>query len=191
MSLTRTVLVPTAAGELAVRAVRPGPEGWGLEIVAGDADALSTSRGRPRGRGVGEIRVRARPARRAMCEVADADRRASDCRSSAPFATSTPGDYSIVVALDWYRTRWNDESFDGHRAYTSMTVRRRRQSKRDSRAAAGHSADPIDGRHPASLSLDDLRSDVPDHRGVAIPRGDGCVSRRAERAALDRARARS
>ena len=37
VSLTQTVRVPTAAGELAIRAVRPGPEGWGLEIVSGDA----------------------------------------------------------------------------------------------------------------------------------------------------------
>src|SRR6185436_14447567 len=49
LSLTRTVRVPTAAGELAIRAVRPGPEGWGLEIVSGDAtrslEGLASGRG--------------------------------------------------------------------------------------------------------------------------------------------------
>jgi len=38
MSLARTVIVPTRLGEIAVRAVQPGPNGWGYEIVSGDED---------------------------------------------------------------------------------------------------------------------------------------------------------
>lgn len=36
LGLTRLVRVPTEFGELSLRAVEPGPDGWGIEIVNGD-----------------------------------------------------------------------------------------------------------------------------------------------------------
>jgi putative ABC transport system permease protein len=43
LSLTRLIRVPTEVGELSLRAVEPGPDGWGIEIVDGDQEtALRT-----------------------------------------------------------------------------------------------------------------------------------------------------
>ena len=39
LTLTRSRVVPTAHGEVAIRAVRPGARGWGLTVVTGDAAA--------------------------------------------------------------------------------------------------------------------------------------------------------
>jgi putative ABC transport system permease protein len=39
LSLSRTLWIPTPTGALQLRAVEPGPNGWGLEIVEGDPDA--------------------------------------------------------------------------------------------------------------------------------------------------------
>ncbi|MBN1237872.1 MAG: ABC transporter permease [Gammaproteobacteria bacterium] len=39
VSMTRFARLPTAEGEVSLRAVRPGPDGWGLELTSGGDDA--------------------------------------------------------------------------------------------------------------------------------------------------------
>ena len=40
-SLTRFIRLPTAAGEVSLRALDPGPDGWGLRMTAGGAEAVA------------------------------------------------------------------------------------------------------------------------------------------------------
>ena len=91
LALTRARVVPTAHGDVAIRAVQPGARGWGLELVAGDARRGVRCAGRRNGRHrVGAPVVRARSARRRRARAAVAARACSACRSSARFATSIP-----------------------------------------------------------------------------------------------------
>src|SRR5690606_34177011 len=39
-SLNESMRIPTALGDLGLRASRPGPEGWGLDVVEAGPDAL-------------------------------------------------------------------------------------------------------------------------------------------------------
>lgn len=122
LSLTRTVRVPTAAGELAIRAVRPGPEGWGLEIVSGDAtrslEDLASGRGAvaserfafARNLAVGDVLPLPTPVGEERLPIL------------GTFRDFNTGDYSIVVALDWYRARWADDTLTGLGVYVDKGV---------------------------------------------------------------------
>jgi len=106
------VVLPTEYGELAVRGIRPGPRGWGLEIVAGDADALGElAAGRgvvaserftfARGLTVGDELALPAP---------EGERRLPIVGVFRDFNT---GDYSVVIALDLYRRLFRDTSLTG------------------------------------------------------------------------------
>jgi putative ABC transport system permease protein len=113
LSLTRTVIVPTAAGEIAVRGVRPGPAGWGFEIVSGDGDdarrRLAAGTGViaserlafARGLAVGDTISLPTPAGEKSLPVL------------ATFRDFNTGAYSVVVSLDWLRREWNDSALTG------------------------------------------------------------------------------
>jgi putative ABC transport system permease protein len=113
VSLTRMVLIPTPAGELAVRALRPGPKGFGLEIVDGEpADALAAVAD---GRG---LVASERYAFARNLSVGDALELPTPTGIErlpivGTFRDFNTGDYSVAVALDWYRTRWGDDSLTG------------------------------------------------------------------------------
>ncbi len=117
VSLTHTVRVPTAAGELAIRAVRPGPEGWGLEIVAGDAARALENVASGRGAVVSERFAFARKLAvgdELVLPTPEGEERLPIVGTFRDFNT---GDYSIVVALDWYRARWADDTLTGLGVY--------------------------------------------------------------------------
>jgi putative ABC transport system permease protein len=113
VALTRTVLVPTPTGEIAVRAVRPGPDGWGLQIVGADpALALAeVAAGRgvvvserlafARGLTVGESLAIPTPGGTQRLPIVGA------------FRDFNTGAYSVVVGLDWSRRYWNDSLLTG------------------------------------------------------------------------------
>jgi putative ABC transport system permease protein len=113
VSLTRSVVLPTDYGELAVRGVRPGPRGWGLEIVSGDADSAlaEVAAGSAvvaserftfaRGLKVGEQLTLPTP---------EGPRRLPIVGAFRDFNT---GDYSVVMALDFYRRAFGDASLTG------------------------------------------------------------------------------
>jgi putative ABC transport system permease protein len=117
LSLTRNVLVPTAAGELAVRAVQPGPEGWGLEIVSEDGGGALAELASGRGIVASERFTFARNLR--VGEELSLPTPAGEQRLPivGVFRDFNTGDYSIVVALDWYRARWNDDKLTGLGVY--------------------------------------------------------------------------
>jgi putative ABC transport system permease protein len=113
LTLTRTEVVPTTRGDVAIRAVQPGSRGWGLELVAGDADdafaALAEGRGVlaserllfARDLGVGdELEVPA-PAGLERLQIAGA------------FRDFNTGEPSIVMTLQRYRAVWRDYELSG------------------------------------------------------------------------------
>ncbi|MGH8131002.1 MAG: ABC transporter permease, partial [Steroidobacteraceae bacterium] len=117
LSLARTLRIPTASGELQLRAFEPGPKGWGLEIVEGDSGAalaafrteqavvVSESLARRRGIAIGEELVL--PA------------------ANGPLAFTVAGvfrDYSsdrgaVVMRLGGYRRHWQDDRLTGIGVY--------------------------------------------------------------------------
>src|SRR5690606_26436893 len=98
-------------GELAVRAMQPGPAGWGLDIVAGNdaLAALATGNGvvaserlaLSRGLEVGDEIALPTPDGEMRWPVAGL------------FRDFNTGDYSVVIALDTYRRTWRDETLTG------------------------------------------------------------------------------
>ena len=113
LSLARTLRIPTTSGGLQLRAVEPGPEGWGLQIVEGDPGAalsafrtgravvVSESLARRRGIAIGEELVL--PA------------------ANGPLAFVVAGvfrDYSsdrgaVVMRLEAFRRHWQDDRLTG------------------------------------------------------------------------------
>jgi putative ABC transport system permease protein len=108
LTLTQNRIVPTTRGDVAVRAVQPGRRGFGLAIVAGDADEalaqLATGRAVvaserllfARGLQVGAELELAAPTGPARLPIAAAFR---------DFNTSTPG---IVMSLERYQRTFRD-----------------------------------------------------------------------------------
>jgi putative ABC transport system permease protein len=113
VSLTRTIVLPTKYGELAVRAVRPGPRGWGLEIVAGDPGTAFAAVGDGRGLVASERFTFARGL--AVGDEITLPTPAGDRQLPlvGVFRDFNTGDYSVVVALELYRTLFLDGALTG------------------------------------------------------------------------------
>ena len=113
LSLTRTRIVPTTHGEIAVRAVQPGVRGWGLELVGGDEvaalDALAGGTGVVASERllfasefrVGDVLELPAPAGVQRLPIVAAFR---------DFNTGVP---AVVLALDRYRRNWGDDELTG------------------------------------------------------------------------------
>jgi putative ABC transport system permease protein len=113
LTLTRTRIVPTAHGNVAIRAVRPGARGWGLTIVAGERDtalqALAAGSGViaserllfSSGLRVGDELELPTPTGTKPSRVVGAFR---------DFNTGVP---AVVMALDAYRRDWGDDVLTG------------------------------------------------------------------------------
>lgn len=113
VTVTRTVVLPTELGEIAIRALRPGARGWGVVVVQGDErEALA---GLAAGEGVlaSERLLLAR-------DLAIGDR----LRLPSPegmrefpiagaFRDFNTGNYGVVMSLDRYRRDWSDDGISG------------------------------------------------------------------------------
>ena len=113
LTLTRTRIVPTAHGEIAIRAVRPGARGFGLSIVAGDGaaafDALAAGTG---------VVASERLLFSSSLRVGDALEIPSPTGvQGAPivgaFRDFNTGVPAVVMALDAYRRDWRDSELTG------------------------------------------------------------------------------
>jgi putative ABC transport system permease protein len=109
LSLGRYTKIKTPSGELALRALRPGPRGWGIEIIAGDraeaiaklaagsavliSEPLALRRGPDR---TGQIELPTRRGKKVF-DVAGVFR---DYRTDGG---------SVLLDLDLYRRHWNDD----------------------------------------------------------------------------------
>jgi putative ABC transport system permease protein len=113
LTLTRTRVVPTAHGEIAIRAVRPGVRGFGLSIVAGGSaaalDALAAGTGVvaserllfSSGLEVGDALEMPSPTGALRLPIVGAFR---------DFNTGVP---AVVMTLDSYRRDWRDGELTG------------------------------------------------------------------------------
>lgn len=107
-SLTRVARLPTALGDLGLRAAQPGPEGWGLEIVEAQAGALERLGSEPVV-AVAEplaFRLELRPGDRLTLPTAAGER---EFPIVAVYRDYDAGGSSIVVSLAQYRRLWNDD----------------------------------------------------------------------------------
>jgi putative ABC transport system permease protein len=113
LTLTRARIVPTAHGEIAIRAVRPGARGFGLSIVGGDSaaplDALEAGTGVvaserllfSSGLRVGDALEIPSPTGAQRLPIVGAFR---------DFNTGVP---AVVMALESYRRDWSDSDLTG------------------------------------------------------------------------------
>ena len=110
---TRTRIVPTAGGDVTIRAVDPGSRGWGVDLIVGDSatalDALASGRAVvaserllfARGLRVGDELELPSPVGAQRLPIAAAFR---------DFNTGVP---AVVMALDRYRRDWSDSELTG------------------------------------------------------------------------------
>jgi putative ABC transport system permease protein len=113
VALTRSRVLPTTRGDVAIRAVQPGARGWGLALVAGDETVALNSLARgtavvaserllfARGLQVGEELELPSPSGLQHVPIAGAFR---------DFNTSEP---AIVMSLERYRRDWRDDTITG------------------------------------------------------------------------------
>ena len=117
VSLTRSVLVPTPSGEFAVRGVRPGPDGWGLDILGAEPSAALAAVADGSGVVVSERLAFARSLH--VGETLGIPSPAGEQRLPivGEFRDFNTGVYSVVVSLDWFRRYWRDSSITGIGVY--------------------------------------------------------------------------
>ncbi|HVY63707.1 MAG TPA: FtsX-like permease family protein [Gammaproteobacteria bacterium] len=113
VSLTRALVVPTSAGEVTVRAFRPGTRGFGLTIVGAVADSALAEVAAGRGVAASERLMFAR-----HLEVGDEIVLPSPTGPQrlpivGAFRDFNTGNYSIVMALQRYRDSWSDDGITG------------------------------------------------------------------------------
>ena len=123
LSLSRIVRLPTRFGELTLRAATPGPDGYGLDLVAGDAARLETrsgtSSGTAREAGAAPGVLVAEPiAFRLGIDVGDVMELPTPAGSTefevaGIFRDYSTSDSALVLALPTYRRHWNDERVTG------------------------------------------------------------------------------
>jgi putative ABC transport system permease protein len=117
VSLTRSVLVPTPAGEFAVRAVRPGPDGWGLDILRADPSAALAAVAGGHGVVVSERLALARSLKVGEALAIPSPAGEQQLPIVGEFRDFNTGAYSVVVSLDWLRRYWREPAVTGLGVY--------------------------------------------------------------------------
>jgi putative ABC transport system permease protein len=113
VSLARNISVPTVDGDLAVRAVRPGPTGWGLSIVSGvPAEALAALAAGS-GVAVSERLMFSRNLRVGDSLALPTPRGELRLPIVGGFRDFNTGRHSVVLSLELYRRTWSDPSLSG------------------------------------------------------------------------------
>jgi putative ABC transport system permease protein len=112
-SLSRSRVVPTPRGEIAIRAVQSGTRGLGLDIVRGDADAAFA--GLLAGRGVvaSERLLFARDLDVGAILELPAPGGLQRLPIIGAFRDFNTGVPAIVMTLEHYRSVWHDPALDG------------------------------------------------------------------------------
>jgi putative ABC transport system permease protein len=123
MSLTRSVVVPTSAGEVVLRAMRPGPRGWGLDVVNNDENQALDDVANGRGTAISERLAFARQLRVGDSLAVPTPTGVERVPIVATFRDFNTGAYSIVVSLDWFRQRWSDDRITGIGIYLDPGTR--------------------------------------------------------------------
>jgi len=113
LALTRARAVPTARGDIAIRAVQPGARGWGLELVGGDAGAAFAVLAQGAGVIASERLLFAR-----HLQVGDELELPSPTGPQhvpivGAFRDFNTGEPAVVMALERYRRDWRDNELTG------------------------------------------------------------------------------
>jgi len=113
VSLTRTMVVPTASGEIAIRAMRPGPRGWGLVLVDGEAEAAFAALADGSGVLASERLMFARKLTLGDVVELPSPNGLQRLPIVGAFRDFNTGNYSVVLALERYQRDWHDLGLTG------------------------------------------------------------------------------
>jgi putative ABC transport system permease protein len=113
LGLSRTVRLPTRFGELPLRAATPGPDGWGLDFVAGAAQQAEAKLASSPSVVVAEpLAARFALAPGAWLELPTASGSA-EFEIAGIFRDYSTAGSALVMGLDTYRQYWGDERITG------------------------------------------------------------------------------
>lgn len=149
LSLSRWLRLPAAAGTIQLRAIEPGPRGWGISIIEGDPDAAWDAFATR-----GAVVVSEPFARRNAVRVGDLLELPA---ATGPMEFPVAGvfrDYSsdrgaVMMRLGTYRKHWRDENLSGVGVYVDP----RADAAPVRRALESHAASSLDLQFGASGEL--------------------------------------
>ena len=110
---TRTRIVPTAQGDVTIRAVDPGSRGWGVELIAGDSAAALDAVASGKAVVASERLLFARDLRVGDELELPSPVGAQRLPIAAAFRDFNTGVPAVVMALDRYRRDWRDSELTG------------------------------------------------------------------------------
>ncbi len=113
VTLTRSRVLPTPMGDVAIRAVQPGTRGWGLALVAGDSETAFDSLARGAGVIASERLLFSRDLRvgdELQLPSPTGVQRVPIVGAFRDFNTSEP---AVVMSLARYRRDWHDDELTG------------------------------------------------------------------------------
>ena len=113
MTLTRAIVLPTSYGSLTVRGVQPGAAGWGLEIVEGEPSKALAALASGRGVAASERFAFARGLHPGDVLTLPTPEGERQWPIVGTFRDFNAGNYSVVIALDAYRSVWRDAAVTG------------------------------------------------------------------------------
>jgi putative ABC transport system permease protein len=113
LALTRTRIVPTSQGDIAIRAVRPGNRGWGLTVVAGDQAEAFAALAAGTGVIASERLLFARGLRAGDELELPSPTGLQRVPIVAAFRDFNTGEPAVVMALERYRRDWRDGDLTG------------------------------------------------------------------------------
>ena len=111
-SLTRFIRLPTAAGELSLRALDPGPDGWGLRMTSGGTEAVEFMES---GAGILVSEPLAfhrqlQPGDELALPTASGERAFTVLGAFRDYSTSGG---TVLMPLNFYRSHWADDDVNG------------------------------------------------------------------------------
>ena len=115
-SLTRFIRLPTAAGEVSLRALDPGPDGWGLHMTAGGTNAVELMES---GAGILVSEPLAfhrqlQPGDDLILPTASGERAFTVLGAFRDYSSNGG---TVLMPLDLYRSHWADDDINGIGVY--------------------------------------------------------------------------
>ena len=122
-SLTRFIRLPTAAGEVSLRALDPGPDGWGLRMTAGGTEAVARMES-AEGILVSEplaYRRRLQPGDDLILPTVSGEKAFSVLGVFRDYSTNGG---TVLMPLNLYRSHWADDDINGIGVYLDDGIER-------------------------------------------------------------------
>jgi putative ABC transport system permease protein len=113
LSLTRSVAVPTANGEVTIRAQQPGSRGYGLTLVAGEPDTAFGALDAGTGVVVSERLLSAWNLEVGDTLMVPSDEGVQRLPIAGAFRDFNAGGYTVVMGMERYRRDWHDRGLSG------------------------------------------------------------------------------